>query len=171
MRLALILLLANTLLAAEGKWTPEQVLQLDPKWLAQQGLQLPPSRLWDPQRGTGLLAATISTGGCSAAWISADGLFINNHHCLFGVLQEHATPQNDIIEKGYLARTREAELRGKTSRITMPRRFTDVTTEVLSAVPAKATDAERHRLIERKMNDIVARCEQQPAARCKVAAH
>jgi hypothetical protein len=170
-RLALLLLLTHSLLAAEGKWTPQQVLELDPKWLAQQGLQLPPSRLWDPQRGTGLLAATISTGGCSAGWISADGLFITNHPGLFGVLLEHATPENDIVEKGFLARTRGAELRGRTTRITMPRRFTDVTKDVLAAVPANATDAERYRLIERKMNELVATCEKQPASRCKVAAH
>ena len=108
---------------------------------------MPPSRLWDPKRGTGLLAATISTGGCSAGWISADGLFITNHHCLFGVLQEHATPQNDIIENGFLARTRDAELRSRTTRITVPRRFTDVTADVLKAVPANATDAERYRAV------------------------
>ncbi|MDP9194951.1 MAG: S46 family peptidase [Acidobacteriota bacterium] len=170
-RLALIALLATNLLAGEGKWTPQQVLELDPKWLAKEGLQLPPSRLWDPKRGTGLLAATISTGGCSAGWISAEGLFITNHHCLFGVLQEHATPQNDIIENGFLARSRDAELRSKTTRITVPRRFTDVTADVLKAVPANATDADRHRLVERKTNEIVAACEQQPGARCRVAAH
>ena len=39
--------------AEEGKWTPQQVLQIDPAWLKQQGLQLPVSRLWDPARGTG----------------------------------------------------------------------------------------------------------------------
>jgi hypothetical protein len=170
-RLALLLLLSSQLIAAEGKWTPQQVLELDPKWLAAQGLKLPPSRLWDPKRGTGLLAATISTGGCSASWISTEGLFITNHHCLFGVLQEHATPQNDIIEHGFLARTRDAELRSKTTRITVPRRFTDVTAEVLKAVPANATDAERYHAIDRKMNEIVATCEQQPSARCRVAAH
>ena len=170
-RLALLILLANNLLAGEGKWTPQQVLELDPKWLAKEGLQLPPSRLWDPKRGTGLLAATISTGGCSAGWISADGLFITNHHCLFGVLQEHATPQNDIIENGFLARTRDAELRGRTTRITVPRRFTDVTADVLKAVPANATDTERFHAVERKTNEIVATCEQQPGTRCTVAAH
>jgi hypothetical protein len=170
-RLALLLLIACPLFAAEGKWTPQQVLELDPSWLKKQGLELPPSRLWDPQRGTGLLAAAISTGGCSAGWISADGLFITNHHCLFGVLQEHATPQNDIIENGFLARTRDAELRSKTTRVTVPRKFTDVTAEVLKSVPANASDPERFRLIERKTNEIVAACEKQPGARCKVAAH
>jgi hypothetical protein len=167
----LLLTLTSSLFAAEGKWTPQQVLELDPKVLAAQGLKLPPSRLWDPARGTGLLAATISTGGCSAGWISAEGLFITNHHCLFGVLQEHATPQNDIITNGFLARTRDAELKSGTTRITIPRRFTDVTKEVLAAVPADATDAQRFRLIERKTNELVAACEKQPAARCRVAAH
>ena len=52
--------------AEEGKWTPQQLLQFPPQWLQQQGLELPVSRLCDPARGTGLLAATISTGGCSA---------------------------------------------------------------------------------------------------------
>ncbi|HEX2061263.1 MAG TPA: S46 family peptidase [Thermoanaerobaculia bacterium] len=157
--------------AAGGKWTPQQVLELDPQFLKAQGLELPPERLWDPKRGTGLLAATISTGGCSAGWISAEGLFITNHHCLFGVLQEHATPQNDIITNGFLARRREDELRSKTVRVTVPRRFTDVTAQVLAAIPKGASDAERYRLTERKMNEIVAECEKQPNARCRVAAH
>jgi hypothetical protein len=165
------LLFASTLLAAEGKWTPQQVLELDPQWLKAQGLELPPERLWDPKRGTGLLAATISTGGCSAGWISAEGLFVTNHHCLFGVLQEHATPENDIITNGFLARTREAELRSRTVRITIPRRFTDVTTDVVTSVPRGASDAQRFAAIEKKSNEIVATCELQPGARCKVAAH
>jgi hypothetical protein len=170
-RLFCSLLLTFPLFAGEGKWTPQQVQELDPKWLVQQGLQLPPERLWDASRGTGLLAAAISVGGCSAAWISQTGLFITNHHCLFGVLQEHATPEKDIITNGYLARSRESELKSKTLRITMPRRFTDVTADVLAAVPSSADDAQRFRHIERKSNEIVAACEKQPGARCRVAAH
>ena len=167
----LALLVTAPLSALEGKWTPQQVLQLDAAWLKQQGLELPPSRLWDAKRGTGLLAAAISIGGCSAGFISPDGLFITNHHCLFGVLQEHSTPQNDLITNGFLARSREQELRGKVARVTIPRRFTDVTQRVLAAVPANATDAQRYRAIERRMNEIVAECEKQPGARCTVAAH
>jgi hypothetical protein len=165
------LLFASTLFASEGKWTPQQVLELDPQWLKAQGLELPPQRLWDPQRGTGLLAATINTGGCSAGWVSAEGLFVTNHHCLFGVLQEHATPENDIIANGFLARSRDAELRSRTTRITIPRRFTDVTADIVAAVPKDATDTQRFRAIERKSNEIVAACEKQAGSRCRVAAH
>ena len=170
-RLLFVLLFASSLLAAEGKWTPQQVLELDPQWLKAQGLELPPERLWDPQRGTGLLAAAINTGGCSGGWISPEGLFVTNHHCLFGVLQEHATPQNDIIANGFLARTRDAELKSGTVRITIPRKFTDVTTAILTSIPRGANDLQRNDAIEKKSNEIVAACEKQPRARCRVAPH
>ena len=163
--------LAMPLFAADGKWTPQQVLQLDPVWLKKQGLEIAPSKLWDEKRGTGLLAATINVGGCSGGFISPDGLFITNHHCLFGVLQENATPGNDIITNGFLARTRDAELPSKTTKLSVTRSFKDVTKEVLAAIPANATDAQSYAAIERKSNALVTECEKRPATRCRVAAY
>jgi hypothetical protein len=162
-------LLALPLLASEGKWTPEQVLKIDPTWLRKEGLQLPPDRLWDARKGTGLLAAAVSTGGCSASFVSESGLIITNHHCLFGILQEHSTTSNDIISHGFLAQSRDEELPSKTTRITVPRKFTDVTREVLAAVPQGATDAQRFKAIESAQKRMVAECEKQPASRCQVA--
>jgi hypothetical protein len=169
-RLALLACAAAPLLAEEGKWTPQQVLQLDPQWLRQQGLELPVSRLWDPRNGTGLLAATVSTGGCSAAFVSSSGLILTNHHCLFGIVQEHSRPGNDLITNGFLAKTRADELPGKTTRITVPHRFTDVTREVAAAVPAAADDLARSRAVESKQKQLVATCEKTPGMRCSVAA-
>src|SRR5205085_8462062 len=154
--------------AAEGKWTPQQMLELDPAMLKKRGLELPPARLWDPKRGTGLLAATINVGGCSGGFISPEGLFITNHHCLFSILQEHATPQNDVITNGFVAASRAAELKGSAVKVTVPRRFVDVTKDVLGAVPANASDTERARAIEKKQNALIAECEMQPSARCAV---
>jgi hypothetical protein len=168
-RFVLWLAAASTLLAAEGKWTPEQVLHLDPAWLKQQGLELAPSRLWDPQRKTGLLAGAINLGGCSASFISPNGLIVTNHHCLFSILQEHATPENDIITNGFLARSHSEELPSKTTRVTVPRNFTDVTKEVLAAVPAGADDLARNKAIETKQKELVAQCERKKSTRCQVA--
>lgn len=169
--LAILLTAATTTgaLALEGKWTPQQVLELDPQWLKTQGLELSPKQLWDPERGTGLLAGAVNIGGCSGGFISGTGLIVTNHHCVFGILQEHSTPQNDIITNGFLARTKKEELPGKGLRVTVPRKFVDVTREVLAAVPAGADDLARFRAIERKEKELVARCEEQPATRCKVA--
>jgi hypothetical protein len=163
--------IVQAVFAGDGKWTPQQVLELDPKWLRNEGLQIAPERLWDPRSGTGLLAATVSTGGCSGGFVSPDGLIITNHHCVFSILQEHATPTNDIITNGFVARSRDAELAGKGMRVTVPRKFTDVTKEILAAIPQKATDAQRYKAIEKKGNELLARCESQPRTRCRVAAH
>ena len=156
--------------AEEGKWTPQQLLQFPPQWLQQQGLELPVSRLWDPARGTGLLAATISTGGCSAGFVTATGLFLTNHHCLFGIVQEHSRPGRDLITDGFLARSREEELPGKTMRVTVPHKFTDVTKEVEASVPPGSGDLARTKAIESKQKALVAACEKTPGMRCSVAA-
>ncbi|HLM46881.1 MAG TPA: S46 family peptidase, partial [Myxococcaceae bacterium] len=165
----LALVAAPAALAGEGKWTPQQVLELDPAWLKAQGLQLPPQRLWDPSRGTGLLAGAVNVGGCSGAFISSTGLVITNHHCVFSIVQEHSSPQRDLITQGFLAHRREEELPGKGSRIQVPRSFKDVTKDMLAAVPPGADDLARFRAIERKQKELVAECEKRPATRCQVA--
>jgi len=167
--LALTLALLPRLPGIEGKWTPRQVLELDPAWLKQLGLEAPPQKLWDPERGAGLLSAAVNISGCSAGFVSETGLILTNHHCLFGILQEHSTPQRDLMTDGFLARTQAEELRGRTTRVAVPRRFTDVTKAVLAAVPNGASDSARWEAIEKKQKELVAECEKQPGARCRVA--
>jgi hypothetical protein len=154
--------------AEEGKWTPQQVLQLDARWLKQQGLELPVSRLWDPQRGTGLLTAAVSVPGCSAGFVSATGLILTNHHCLFNLVQEHSRPDRDLMTNGFIAQSREDELPGKTMRVTVPRKFTDVTKEVEAATANEKDDLARLKAIEAKEKELVAACEKTPGNRCNV---
>ncbi|GMT96467.1 S46 family peptidase [Corallococcus caeni] len=167
--LLLLSLVAAPVFAGEGKWTPQQVLELSPAWLKAQGLQLPPNKLWDPKRGTGLLAGTVNTGGCSGSFISASGLIITNHHCAFSIIQEHSSPQKDLITDGFLAKSQSEELPGKGSRVQVPRGFKDVTAEVNAAVPQGADDLARYKAIDRKQKELVAECEKRPATRCQVA--
>lgn len=162
-------LAASAALADEGKWTPQQVLTLDAQALRAQGLALPPQRLWDPERGTGLLAAAVNVGGCSGAFVSSTGLVVTNHHCVFSIIQEHSTPARNLLDQGFLARSREQELPGKGSRIQVPRRFTEVTAQVLAAVPEGADDLLRARALDRRQKELVAECERRPATRCQVA--
>lgn len=154
----------------EGKWTPQQLLELDARELKQHGLEIPPDKLWS-RDGAGLLAAAVKVGtGCSGGFISADGLVITNHHCAFDILQQHSTPERNLIQNGFLARTRAEELSGKGTRITVPHRITDVTAEIEAAVPEGADDLARYRAIERKKKELVTACEQQPNRRCQLEA-
>jgi hypothetical protein len=167
--IATISLAATIAAASEGKWTPQQVLQLDPAWLQKQGLELQPGQLWDDVRGTGLLAAAVAITGCSAGFVSPDGLILTNHHCLFGVVQEHSTPARDLITHGFLARSRSDELPSMTMRVTVPRRFTDVSRRIEAAAAAARDAAARTRAIQSAQRSLVAECEKTPDAGCRVA--
>lgn len=171
--LSVLALPPGTARAVEGKWTPDQVLQLDAGWLHELGLELQPQELWSAE-GAGLLEAAISIGGCSAGFISPDGLVATNHHCAFGLLQQHSTPERDLITLGFLAREPSAELPGEGTRATLPRTTRDVTAEIEGAVPKRtgkddADDVARFRAIERKRSELVAECERRAHRRCQVA--
>ncbi|HWM89827.1 MAG TPA: S46 family peptidase [Thermoanaerobaculia bacterium] len=155
--------------AVEGKWTPEQVLQLDPKWLRELGLEIPPERLWG-RDGAGLLEAAVQVSGCSAGFVSAEGLLITNHHCAFPILQQHSSPERDLITNGFLARNRGEELAGGNVRATIPHRTKDVTAEIEAAAGTTGDDLARFQAIERKTKEMIAACEAQPNRRCRLEA-
>jgi hypothetical protein len=174
--LFLAFLLALPALALEGKWTPQQVLELDPDWLRRIGLEIPPETLWN-RNGAGLLEAAVQVNGCSAGFVSADGLLITNQHCAFGLLQQHSTPERDLMAAGYLARSRGEELTGRGARATVPHKSTDVTAQIEAAVPAGGIgegigdgDLARFRAIQRKEKELIAACEARPNRRCQLEA-
>jgi len=153
----------------EGKWTPLQILQLDPEHLRGLGLEIPPEQLWDEQAGAGKLSATVSLGGCSAGFVSPEGLLVTNHHCVIGMLQQLSSPTRDYLTDGFLADSRVRELPGRTARATVPHRAVDVTAVMRQAVPAGADDLERYQALERKGKELVAECEKTPYRRCRLA--
>ena len=53
--------------------------------------------------------AVVSLGGCTASFVSPDGLIITNHHCATGALQFNSTPKENLLVDGYLAKTRADE--------------------------------------------------------------
>ncbi|MCB1629537.1 MAG: S46 family peptidase, partial [Xanthomonadales bacterium] len=158
--------------ALDGKWTPAQLSELDPAWLREQGLELAADEIWDAEQGRGLLSAAVRIGGCSGAFVSAEGLVLTNHHCLFGLVQEHSSTERDLIRDGYLAPTREAELPGRTLRVEVPQRFSDVTESVLAAVPPGADPLQRLHAIDDQREALRLACEgERPDIHCKVAVY
>src|SRR6266852_3087705 len=96
-----LFLTTTSLLAAEGMWMPQQIPQLADE-LKKMGLKIDPSRFADLTGDP--MGAVISLGGCSASFVSPDGLVVTNHHCGFGALQYNSTPQRDLITNGFLPR-------------------------------------------------------------------
>ena len=166
-------LLATPALANEGQWTPDQIAELDKTELEALGLKLSAQQLWDPagdERTGGLMRAAVNFGGCSAAFISKDGLIATNHHCAYGALQSNSTPEHDYIHDGFVARTRAEELEAKGKTIRVLRKVTDVTEKIRTPADAENSDRARAKLIERTEKELVKECETtDPGVRCQVA--
>ena len=165
--LALALLTAGAAFADEGMWMPQQVPQLAAE-LQKMGLKIDPQRFADLTGDP--MGAVISLGGCSASFVSTDGLVVTNHHCGFGALQFNSTPQHDLITNGFLAKTREEELpAGPGSRIFVTTKIEDVTPSVTGALDAKLSNTEREKAIDRNIKQLVDECEKPGGVRCRVA--
>src|SRR6266699_1540795 len=138
MRKTLFVLLsfcAVSLFAGEGMWMPQQIPQVAAD-MQKAGIKIDPSRLADLTGDP--MGAVISLGGCTASFVSPDGLVVTNHHCGFGALQFNSTPQRDLITNGFLAKTREEELpAGPGSRIFVTTKIEDVTGRVTGDLDSK----------------------------------
>ncbi|MCB1053130.1 MAG: S46 family peptidase, partial [Acidobacteria bacterium] len=129
----LLFFLATSLLRAdEGMWMPQQMPELE-QHLKALGLQIPAKDLANPLSFP--LNAVVSLGGCSASFVSENGLVITNHHCAYGAIQYNSSPENNLIANGFLAGSLEEELpAGPTSRIYVTTEIKDVTQDILNGL-------------------------------------
>jgi hypothetical protein len=151
-----------------GMWMPSQMPAHAAK-LKELGLQIDPAELADPTSKT--LSAIVWLQGCSASFVSPDGLIVSNHHCATGALQHNATPEHNLVKDGYLAKTRADEKNnGPQARVYVTRAVTDVTDKVRKDLEKIADDRAREKEIEKRQKDIVAACEKgKKELRCTVS--
>ena len=148
-------------------WTPQQMPQLAGQ-LQKAGVQLDPSRFSDLTGDP--LGAVISLGGCTASFVSPDGLIVTNHHCAFGSIQHNSTPERDLIANGFLAKTRAEELPAAPGqKVWVTTNIEDVTARVTSGMPKDLSDADCARHIDRREKELLAECEKPGGVRCRVS--
>ncbi len=159
--------LAAPLTADEGMWMPQQIPALAAE-LKAAGFELEPERLSDLLGDP--LGALVSLGGCSASFVSPEGLIVTNHHCVAGSLQFNATAEHDYVRDGFLAATRADELPAAPgSRVFVTSAIRDVTAEVVGDGGAGLSDADYARQVERRQRELVDTCEKDEGVRCRVA--
>ncbi len=162
-----VALLPVAALADDGMWMPQQVPALGEE-LKKLGLQMDPKQFADLTAFP--MGAIVSLGGCSASFVSPEGLVATNHHCVAGALQYNSTPANDILRNGFVARERGQEIQATPdSRIYVTTNIEDVTKQILAAFPAKTTDADRAKTITRRRREMINACEQGGGKRCLVS--
>lgn len=77
--------------------------------------------------------AAVRIQGCSASFVSDEGLILTNWHCVVGCVQELSTPEQDFVKNGFLTANREEERRcpGQTAEVLVD--IVDVTDRVLAS--------------------------------------
>ena len=128
---ATAMLLAASAQADEGMWTfdnfpaakvnKEYGTHIDQAWL-------------DRIRGA---AVRLSTG-CSASFVSGNGLILTNHHCVRGCAQSLSTDANDYIKNGFMAAKREDEKLCPGMNAEVLSNIDDVTAQVNAATSGKS---------------------------------
>jgi hypothetical protein len=152
-----------------GMWMPHQMAALQAK-LKELGLTIDPKELTDPTSNT--LSSIVSLGGCSASFVSPEGLVITNHHCAVAALQYNSKPDANLLKDGFLAKTKDDERsNGPTARVLVTQKVTDVTAKIFDPkIATRMTDRTRFKMIEKNEKDLVAECEKgRPGIRCGVS--
>lgn len=153
-----------------GMWMPSQMaLPQHVATFQKMGVALDAKTLSDPLSAP--LNAIVSLGGCSASFVSPEGLIVTNHHCVQGALQLNSTPKDNLVENGFLAKTRaEEKSAGPAQRVMVATAFRDVTKEMRDGLDKIADFAARKDETDKRQKQLVAACEKdRPGTRCQVS--
>ncbi|NZA27622.1 S46 family peptidase [Luteimonas sp. SJ-92] len=165
--IAIALLLAADLAGAgEGMWVPQQLPEIEAP-LRKAGLRLRPEQFADLTGDP--MGAVVSLGGCTASFVSPQGLVVTNHHCAYGAIQLNSTPDNNLMRDGFVAATADDEpSAGPNARIFVLDSIRDVTGQVQAAIAAAPDAIGRARALEQIEKKLIAGCEFREGYRCRL---
>jgi len=156
------LLIPCAVIAAEGMWPLDNL----PASRLKAEYSFTPGKDWLDHV---MRASVRIAGGCSASFVSRDGLVMTNHHCAAACLSQLSSAKKNFIADGFLARNREEEVRCPEIEINRLERISDVTGQVKGAVAG--LDGEAFKLaknaVEAKLSSACVGAERE-TARCDV---
>nr|WP_028839595.1 S46 family peptidase [Thermomonas fusca] len=148
-------------------WVPQQLPEIAGP-LKKAGLKLDPKQLanltGDP------MGAVVSLGGCTASFVSPQGLVATNHHCAYGAIQLNSTAEKNLIRDGFNPATPADEVSaGPNARIYVLEDITDVTADAKAAMAAAGSDpVARADALEAFEKKTTSACEADAGYRCRV---
>ncbi len=161
-----ILGLSGSVLANEGMWMPQQLPAIA-KDLKAAGLKLDPAKLTKLTEFP--MGAIVSLGGCSASFVSPNGLVATNHHCVYGSVAYNSKPERNLLANGFTAHTLDEELPAQPgSRIFVTKEVINVSNKIIDKATAALSGKQRVDAIEKNSKNLVAECEKDAGHRCNV---
>ena len=121
--------LVRPALADEGMWTfhnfpnaklkQQHGVELSDEWLAH------------------LRQSVVRLSGCTATFVSAEGLILTNHHCAAACLAENSRQGQDRLADGFVSRSRDEEIKCSTQVADVLMGREDITAKLAAAVAGK----------------------------------
>ena len=152
---ALVLLIRPLSRGDEGMWLPFAIEDTLYRKMQLMGLELTRDEIFSFDQSSLKDAIVHFGGGCTAGIISDQGLLITNHHCGYGRIQAHSTPENDILTDGFWAATREQELPNPGLFVNFLVKVEDVTDRIMGTLNDQMTWRERQAAISKESDQIV----------------
>jgi hypothetical protein len=151
-----LLLFAPVLQADEGMWLPSLLNQQQIDRIQQMGANLSADDIYNINTSS-LKDAVISLNGgsCTGELVSSQGLFLTNHHCGYGQIQQHSTEDMNILRDGFWAADKTDELHNKGMYVSFLISVEDVSEQVLSSVTRDMSEQQRRDSINKVISRLV----------------
>lgn len=134
--------------ADEGMWVLSMLSKRSQKQMKELGLKLSAKELYNAD-GPSFKDAIVSFGGfCSGVVVSPDGLVFTNHHCGYGSIQEHSTPEHDYLKNGFVANSYKEELPNPDLHVSFLIRTEDVTDKVKAVLNDQMSEVQRRQAVD-----------------------
>jgi hypothetical protein len=117
--------IVTTAAADEGMWTFDNF----PSALVKERYDVDIDEAWLDRTRRGI----VRLAGCTASFVSPDGLMLTNHHCVASCLAQNSTRESSLLETGFIADGRNREIRCRTQIADVLERLENVTAAVLEA--------------------------------------
>jgi hypothetical protein len=82
-------------------------------------------------------------GGCSASFVSADGLIMTNHHCVRGILPNIQRDDENLLKNGFFAKSLDEERQVPNLKVEQLTIVKDITGEIKTAMNKVKSDANK----------------------------
>lgn len=134
------LTVASSCFSAEGMWTLDNLPYAD----LEKNYKFKPTQEWVQKS---MRSAVRLAGGCSGSFVSPEGLVLTNHHCVISCVEDLSSKEADLVNNGFLAKSRNDEKQCPGMEINRLEKTEDVTARLqkkLAGLTGKAfSDAKK----------------------------
>jgi hypothetical protein len=133
-----------------GMWVPSELEGINETEMHILGSNLSASDIYDTTKSSLKDAVVQFNGGCTAEIISKKGLLLTNHHCGYGAIQSHSSPENDYLKNGYWAQNQSEELPNPGMVVTFVLQMKNVTDQIFQGTDL-ASGSNKEKIMEKNI--------------------